>query len=288
MQKATQKKTPFGDYDLAPGDKLTLFQDGRGFSLLADYREGIPNRKMMIKVALGKSKGEVVGGVSMVDVTEDEEVNDGYRIVGPQDEGHRYTSFNFSGIDEVTWDPNQKVFIVQKHNKHFTITDFLDVLRANHQRDYLKTQRRNQILIRWFLIAIFWLADLSYLRDAGFVDLWNDGRNKTRFDAQVKQPDPFFGYFKITRNMVFLLSIIGLIALIALPFITDLDIETIGSTGWVWVFFAVVILFTFEWLSQMIIRSIEQFKNEKEGLLRDLHLRRYGLKSTQVKLDFNI
>lgn len=251
-------------------DVLTQFENEIGFSLVRFYPENrIPKNedlRMFIKVAL-LDKGLFYS----VDMTKPdiEGEKTSYVIVFNSSYNKKITGFT-SGVDdkEFAFDSSKKRIIHSKTQKEFTLNEFIDVLVKNHLSDRLFWKRKYNFLSNLILKILFWLSDKHYEKVQVSVDKYNFSKENKPIIENGENMEPFFKYFYISKNLIFLVLLISLfIAVLSsifpkifpISYIWKLLFGEFSLSNPLVVLFFFLALFSFEKLSVWLNTSIKEF-----------------------------
>lgn len=258
-------------------DSVTLFQNEVGFSLVRKYldKSKFDNKqlRMFIKVAL-LDKGLFYS----VDMTRIEKVGEKTEyIIQHNNTSTKYTNF-FSDISDPEFlfdEKSQKIKHIKK-NKEFTINQFVDILEKNHLLDCLFWKRKVNWFIDFILRSIFWLNDRSYDKVRTPIDQYYFKKDGKPIPESKKSIEPFFNYFYISKNFIFLLLLITFFSAVVMAsfpcYFTIRSIWTnlfgnftLSNPFVILLFF--LILFTGEKISTKLNEKINNFLMPEQNLL---------------------
>lgn len=259
----------------ASDESITPFTNEVGFSLIRKYPEGTPyykdRRRMFIKVALLDR-----GFFYEVNMTKPEkrEETTSYILSGGEEYKRKVTNF-LSGDSEFTFDNTTKKVIHQPTRKSFSMDEFIEILVSNHLSDRLFWKRKASSVANSILKFLFWLSDKHYDRVKTMVDRFHFNQRETYSEEKINHVDPFFKYFLISRNTLF----VGLIfAFLAAILFTQYEIVgefTVANPLIVLAFF--LLLSLCEKISILLNTKIKEFftprkfYNEKPNFIERLH-----------------
>lgn len=191
-------------------EKITSFTGEIGFSLVRKYSKGTQyendGKKMFIKIALLEQ-----GLFYSVNMTT-EENSEGlvsYILTDGKEYKKKTTNFTSDKEDnEFIFDENSKKIIHTKSKKEFSINEFVDILVLNHLSDRLFWKRKLNYLASKTLKIIFWLVRYEYDHLKTSMDLYHFRQGDKIFPEKENEGDPFFKYFAISKNILFLLFIL--------------------------------------------------------------------------------
>lgn len=187
-------------------DSVTSFENEVGFSLVRQYpntsKFGNKPLRMFIKVVLLEK-----GLFCSVDMTKVETEGEKTKyIVQHDDTSAKYTNFFSDSSDaEFVFDHTSQKIKHAKKSKEFTLNQFVDILEKNHLSDRLFWKRKTNWGVNIILRSLFWLSDRRYDKVRTSLDKYRfkkDGEPMPEFEKSI---DPFFKYFYISKNFIFLL-----------------------------------------------------------------------------------
>lgn len=196
-------------YQRHPDDEvLTPFTNDTGFSIVRKYPEGTPYNKdgmrMFIKLAILDR-----GFFYSIDMTlprvDEGDDHISYSIQDGDKYKQHVTNF-YSDTDPFEFDETQKKIVHTPTGKLYAVTEFINVLVTNHLSDRLYYKRKKNWIVEQFLKLIFWLDNRRFERIRVMLDKYR-AENTQKVDTE-SNPDPFFKYFKIKKNI--LIVILGL------------------------------------------------------------------------------
>ena len=191
-------------------ETITPFQNEMGFSLIRFYPKDTQyykdGRRMFIKIA-NLDRGFFYG-VDMTKPQKRDETVD-YVITDGQEYKKKVTNF-FSDGSEFTFDSLSKKIVHQPTGKNFTMNEFVEILATNHLSDRLFWKRKTNAIANSVLKFIFWLSDKHYDRVKTATDKFHFNQKQTYSEEKVKDVDPFFKYFLIYRNTLFVGLVVAL------------------------------------------------------------------------------
>lgn len=199
-------------YEKKEKDKLIPLKDENGFTLVSEYPEGREGRSIFLRVYIDyDSSNSIAGGADMVS-TKESEFGGGHSILDNDDPKGRITPFHFNKDAGFTFDGEK---INHKNFKRpLTMTEFVDFIIANHNRDGAAYLRFRQFSVKKKLELVFWLVDLRYSK----LKLY---RLEDTLIAQInerekgQQKEPFLKYFDIPKNMfTFVMLVLSVLAIL--------------------------------------------------------------------------
>ena len=271
-------------------ETITPFTNEVGFSLIRKYPKDTAyhkdERRMFIKIA-ALERGFFYG----VDMTKPEKrgENTDHVIKDGEEYKRRVTNFVSDG-SEFKFDSATKKIVHQPTNKSFTMNEFVEILASNHLSDRLFWKRKINALTNAILKFIFWLSDKHYDRVKTAIDKYEFGRNKTYSEEKTNDVDPFFKYFSIYRNTLFIGLVIALSVAVLVYKYNILAEFTLANPLIVLAFF--LFLSLCERISIWSNAKIKefftprQFYNEKPNFIERLHDYQYQNKF-KLKLKIN-
>ncbi len=270
-------------------ESITAFRNDIGFSLIRKYPKNSPyhkdGRRMFIKIG-DLDKGFFYGVDMTKPQSRDKDVE--YVITDGEEYNKKVTNF-ISDVGEFKFDKNSKKIIHQVTNKNFTMNEFVRILTFNHLSDRLSWKRKANSTANFILKFIFWLSDKHYDRVETAVDKFNFNQKQTYSEEKINNIDPFFKYFLIFRNTLF----IGLFFafLVAILFTRYKWIaEFTVANPLVTLSFFLLLSFCEKisiWLNEKIKDFFvpRKFYNEKSNFIEKLHEYQY---QNKFKLKFKI
>ena len=215
-------------------ESVTPFSNELGFSLIRLYPEDTPyykdGKRMFIKVAVFDR-----GFFYSVDMTTPQERDGAKEHVITNGEGYRkkVTSFmsDLSDGGDFSFDEANKQIVYKKTNKTFLLNEFIDILEANHLADRLFWKRIFSFFVNSFLKIIFWLSSQHYDKVQVSIDKYHASQGKkVEFEEKIHN-EPFFNYFRISKNFIFsILLITFLIAILVAIFPEKLPLKNVWHT----------------------------------------------------------
>jgi hypothetical protein len=257
-------------------EKVVEISDATGFSIIRNYDEDTEyfkdNNKMLIRLYI--RDGFINGGIDMVTDKKDE--FGGYLIIDKKKYKNKFTNFHFGKEENIVFDDrDNKVKIKRKGKEYkFSVNEFVDLLVKNHLSDRLFWIRKKNYLKRLLLKFIFFLMDSGY----SFLD-YHDEIHRILYDNRVDNKrdlkkseiptikEPFFNYFRIYKNLLFISSILLLSLLLLIKYFFLLKDEELNASNPILIFSLVVILFLLHYFSEFLSRK----KNDKNGFIYKLH-----------------
>lgn len=270
-------------------DSVTSFQNEVGFSLVRQYPDtskfGKKPLRMFIKVAL-LDKG-LFYSVDMTKVEIEGEKTE--YIIQHDDTSTKYTNFFSDSSDpEFVFDHTSQKIKHAKKNKEFSLNQFVDILEKNHLSDCLFWKRKANWCIDFILRSLFWLSDRRYDKVRTPLDKYYFKKDGKPIPESEKSIEPFFKYFYISKNFIFLLLLItffGAVLVASFPCYfpiqsvwTNLFGEFTLSNPFVILLFFLT-LFTSEKISTKLNKNINDFlmpdqnvfSKPKENFIEKLH-----------------
>ncbi|MEK7462545.1 MAG: hypothetical protein AAB618_03135 [Patescibacteria group bacterium] len=270
-------------------DSVTSFQNEVGFSLVRKYPNTSEFRdkplRIFIKVAL-LEKG-LFYSVDMTKIeTEGEKVE---YIIQHAERSTKYTNFFSDGSEpEFVFDQQSRKIKHIKKKKEFTLNQFVDILEKNHLSDCLFWKRKANLCVDFILKALFWLSDRHYDKVKTPIDRYNAKKSGKPIPESEKSIEPFFKYFYISKNFIFLLLLVTFFCVIlVVSFRCHLSIKdiwtnffgefTLSNPFVILLFF--LTLFISEKISMKLNKKINDFlipqqsvfSKSKENFIEKLH-----------------
>ncbi|MDI6883492.1 MAG: hypothetical protein QMC93_03505 [Patescibacteria group bacterium] len=155
-------------------------------------------------------------------------------------------------------------------DKKLSLNDFVDSLVKNHLSDRLFWIRKKNYLKKIILSVIFFLTDEKY----NWIEYYHRS-NKLQEDKindrEEKEPkissEPFFKYFKIHNNALFVLFVILFFVLIIIKKYKFFDEQNISTSNPILLSAFIIILFLFHYFSSFLHLK----KRDKNGFIYKLH-----------------
>ncbi len=247
-------------------EKVTSFNGEIGFSLVRQYPEGTPyqkdGKKMFIKVAIINNSL-----FYSVDMTKPEKRGEDFSYILTDGREYKKSITNFisnTEDNEFIFDQSLQKVIHLKSKKKFNLNQFIDVLVFNHLSDCLFWKRKLNYLASGILKIFFWLVKYHYDHLETSMNLYHFKKGEKSFPVKEKEPDPFFKYFDISKNILFLLFI----TLSSLSFFfghlwSSGDFSVSNPTV---VLFFFLILFSCEKISLSLEKSIREFLKPEDNI----------------------
>lgn len=269
---------------------ITPFQNEVGFSLIRPYPKDTQyhkdGRRMFIKIAV-LNRGFFYG----VDMTKPQKRDEATEYVITDGEEYKKKITNFiSDGSEFSFDGTTNRIIYEPSGKNLTMNEFVEILSSNHLSDRLFWKRKMNATINSVLKFIFWLSDKHYDRVKTAIDKYNFRQKQAYSEEKVNDVDPFFKYFLIYRNTLF----VGLVIAFSVAILVDkcniLDEFTVANPLIVLSFFLFLSLCEriSIWLNTKIKEFFtpRQFYNEKPNFIERLHEYQFQNKF-KLKLNLN-
>jgi len=216
QQKLTSE-TFFNLYQGVSSDEdVVKISDAPGLTIIRKYNETTKYFKdgNRIFVKFYVHDGHVIGSVNLVHKNEDGTFTS-FDSAKPYE--NPFTNFFFDKGEGIIFDSIENKFLFK--GEKFGVNDFVELLVKNHLstnlRLWLTIKRKSKI---YFLKLLFWIMDWKYdwlkyyelLREQGVIV--DKTGNIDQSLTVPKAKDPFFEYFHIYKNMLFLsLSIITIV-----------------------------------------------------------------------------
>ena len=268
-------------------EAITPFQNEMGFSLIRFYPKDTQyhkdGRRMFVKIA-NLDRGFFYG----VDMTKPQKRDDTTEYVITDGEEYKKKVTNFiSDGSEFSFESTTNKIIHKPTGKNFTMNKFVEILASNHLSDRLFWKRKINALTNAILKFIFWLSDKHYDRVKTAIDKYHFRQKQAYSEEKVNDVDPFFKYFLIYRNTLFIGLVIALSAAVLVYKSNILDEFTIANPLIVLAFFLFLSLCEkiSVWLNAKIKEFFtpRQFYNEQPNFIERLHEYQYKNKF-QLKL----
>lgn len=269
-------------------ETITPFQNETGFSLIRPYPKDTQYYKdgsrMFIKIAV-LDRGFFYG----VDMTKPQKRDGAIEYVITDGEEYKKKITNFiSDGSEFSFDSTTNRIAHEPTGKSFTMNEFVEILSSNHLSDRLFWKRKMNATTSSILKFIFWLSDKHYDRVKTAIDKYNFRQKQAYSEEKVNDVDPFFKYFLIYRNTLFVGLVIALSVAILVNKFNILDEFTVANPLIVLAFFLFLSLCEriSIWLNTKIkeLFTPRQFYNEEPGFIERLHEYQYQNKF-QLKLE---
>lgn len=190
---------------------VTPFVGDIGFSIVRKYPDHTPYHKdgmrMFIKLGLLKR-----GFFYSVDMTLPQREKGDENITYSIEDGDKYkpkvTNF-YSDTDPFEFNEIKNKVIHKPSGKEFTVSAFIEVLAKNHLSDRLYYKRIKNRATEILLKFIFWSDNREFERITIMLDKYH-ADNKEKLDSETN-PDPFFKYFNIKKNILFVIIAVSFI-----------------------------------------------------------------------------
>lgn len=256
-------------------EAITPFQNEVGFSLIRSYPTNTPyykdGKRMFIKIG-ALNRGFFYG----VDMTNPQKRNDviDYVLTDGEEYKKKVTNFISEG-EEFSFDNKANKVVHNPTNKSFTINEFVEILVSNHLSDRLFWKRKINGIANLVLKFIFWLSDKHYDRVKTAIDKFHFNQKQTYSEEKINNVDPFFKYFLISRNTLFIGLVTALLMAVLVNKYNILEEFTISNPLIVLAFF--LFLSICEKISILLNTKIKefftqrQFYNEKPNFIERVH-----------------
>lgn len=249
-------------------EKVTKIIDAVGITIVRKYDEKSEyfkdGKRMFIKLYV--RDGFLVGGVDMVE----ENKRGGYTIFDSKKYKKKFTNFYFGTEENIKFSlQSNKVFIKRKNKKKiFSLNDFVDLLVKNHLSDKLLWTKKKNYLKKIILKGIFILTDSKY----DYVDYYHEIHEDRISDNEKKREikiskEPFFKYFKIYKNMLFVSFVFLFCMLIIIKKYKLIIEDNFSTSNPILLFSFTIILFLLHYLSSFFHIK----KKDREGFIYKLH-----------------
>ncbi len=192
-------------------EKVVELSDVNGITIIKKYPENSEyfkdGNKMLIQIYL--KDGFIGGRVEMVKADR----NGLYSVIESKKYKKKFTNFSFSQEENIKFDFEDKKILIKRSGRDtkMSLNEFVEILVENHLSDRLFWVRKKNFLKKILLKILFFLTDDRY----DFVDYYHkiNGIEENRFgkrkiEKKLKvNPEPFFRYFKIYKNTLFILFV---------------------------------------------------------------------------------
>ena len=186
--------------------KVTTFEGVAGFSVVRNYPENTKFFKdgnlMFIRIFLKEKY--VCGGIEMV--SGGGHKDDRYYLIDASFYKNKITGFSFNEDENIIFDSTTSRMHNGKSKKQLSLNEFIDILVKNHLQDKLFFKRKINFIVHLFLRFIFWLVNQKYDDIKIFYN--NTNPQIQNQNINKRSSEPFFKYFSISKNILFLLSIL--------------------------------------------------------------------------------
>jgi hypothetical protein len=238
-----------------------------GFTLVREYDTSSQYHKDGMKMFIRLYVVEdffMCGNIEMVKESDNEGM---YTLIASEKYKKRITGFWFGKEERIKFDVNSQKITVAGQKKQHTINEFIEILVKNHLADRLRWRRLHDLFIKKIIRFLFWLQDQKY--DEVIFILRPNSLNEKHKHLEKKATEPFFNYFQITKNMLFV-GVILAVLLSALLITFNLSYFTILNP--LVPLIAFMCFFILEKVSIRLENSIEAFyKEDGENLIIILH-----------------
>lgn len=265
---------------LDSNETVIPFKKEVGFSLIRPYptdthyyRDG---KRMFIKIAILDS-----GLFYEVHMTRPEKRGEtiDYVIIDGEEYKKKVTNFiSMGGESEFVFDDASQKVVHRKTRKDFSLNQFVEILVENHLADQLFWKRKlNASAVNALLKILFWLSDKHYERVRVSIDRYKFKQgNKSELREKIKNIDPFFNYFYISKNLFFsILLITFIIAVVLFSNKVPLKYSMYSLFGEFSLSNPLVVisfflgLFLSEILSKWLDKNIKEFLEPEEDIFHD-------------------
>ncbi len=233
-------------------ENITGITDAIGITIVRNYNEDTEyfkdGKQMFIKLYM---RGEfMAGGIEMVEKKKD----DTYTIFHDREKyKNKFTGFYFNEEENITINEKNGGVIINRGGKksYFSLNELIDLLVKNHLSDRLFWIGKKNFLIKKVLSILFLLMDSKY----SYIDYEEevrDGRANGVKDEIKIGTEPFFKYFKVYKNMLFLLSIFSLIILIYIEQANYINSIELSISNPILLFSFIIALFLLHFISEYL------------------------------------
>lgn len=187
--------------------QITPFTDGVGFSIIREYPRNSDyfrdSKLMLIRVAVENNKS-LFFDINMVKDNESKE-NQSYAIQDGSEYRGRIVNLSSEKNEFFIEDTDMKI-THSSSNEKLRLNDFVDMLAGNHLRGRnLPLKLLKRLVSNTILKTLFWICDKKFDHYARLISVFN--REEKKSIERLESSDPFFGYFKIFKNL-FIVSLI--------------------------------------------------------------------------------
>lgn len=194
-------------------ETITPFTNEVGFSLVRTYPEDTQfykdGKRMFIKLA--HTGNGLFWSVSMT-TPEGREEGSSYIVYEGNDYGKKFTNFYSDGEEPFSFNGEENKIVHKPSGKKYTVNQFVEILVKNHLTDRLSMKRKLNFIANLALKLIFWLSDKHYEKVRVSIDKYHFSRGEQAITEEDKNIEPFFKYFKISRNLIFAI-LLGILSL---------------------------------------------------------------------------
>lgn len=269
-------------------ETITKFENEAGFSVIRFYPKDTiyyeDGRRMFIKIGLLEN-----GFFFEINMTKSIERNGKTEyIILHGDEYKGATTNFFSDGEEFTFNEGTGKVVHLKTKKVFSLNEFINILEANHLTDRAYWGKKLRFLSNFLLEVVFWFADKHYEKVRVSMDRYTFAReNNKQIYEESKAIEPFFKYFRISKNLIFSVLSFSFLVLVLILIFWEHIIPTLwpSSLGEFTVSNPVVILVVFlalfsaEKISVFLDKNINEFlmpnsnnfNKTKENLIEKMH-----------------
>jgi hypothetical protein len=159
---------------------------------------------MFIKLSIVDNK-VIHGSVDMVDFKKGN--NESYPINTKDKYKKKVTNFYFGEEEQIYFDTKTKKIICKVPKKSFSLNEFIEIIVKNHLSDRLFWKRGKNYLAINCLKFFFWLSDRHYKGSEVMTLIYGLGSETKDIKDNKVKAEPFFKYFYITKNILFILFI---------------------------------------------------------------------------------
>lgn len=191
-------------------DSVSSFKNEVGFSLVRQYPKTSEyyNKPIRIFIKVAILEKGLFYSVDMTKVETEGEKTE--YIIQHDDRSKKYTNF-FSDSSELEFvfdELSGKIKHIKK-NKEFTLNQFIEILEKNHLSDCLFWKRKANWCVETILRTLFWLSDRHYDKVRTPIDKYYFKKDGKPIPTSEKSIEPFFKYFYISKNFIFLLLLVS-------------------------------------------------------------------------------
>ncbi len=244
--------------------EVVVFKDANGISIVKKYPEKSKLNKdqSLMFIRLYLSNDFVCGGIERV--KQDKKNKKRYHLVTSNLKSKRMvTNFAFNEEENFTFNKDKKK-IYDKNEKSVTINKFVEILVKNHVKDkfILKIKRLRTSVVNRLLEILFWLVERKYTAEMFFFSINEINKKSSVLEKLVK--DPLFRYFKISRNILLVFSIVLIPFLFFIQYKKLMNSNLFNVANPLLLFSCLISFFLCEKVTLLLDNKIREFSDENE------------------------
>lgn len=243
--------------------EIVPFKDKNGFSIIRKYPKNSKffKENYFIYIQIEEQNNDYLF-FSVERVKKDK---DGYYL--DLENKEKVTNFVSTEDEKFLFDKNKKIIKRMEDKKTFTLEQFINILVKNHLSDKFFWKRKINYLIDLLFIFIFLLNDKKYNKFEVLIKRNNFGeREIKKLDVENKDPEPFFKYFRISKNLLFLT--LFLLNLFLIFFNKKFKFIDFSVSNPIIIITALIYFFLLEKINYFLEKNIKEFLDSSSNILK--------------------